>query len=169
MDHKKFLRLFLSCEQDLRAYLLGLCGDLAVAEEIFQDASVVLWEKFADYDESRPFLPWALGVARLQFLKWRQKLARSRLYFSGDTLELLAETAAEMPPDDNDEIVKLRECLRELEPGQKHLLELRYAESLAVDEIASRLNRSFASVKMTLQRLRVILQKCVERKLRLSE
>jgi DNA-directed RNA polymerase specialized sigma24 family protein len=68
-DHRSFLRQFLPHEGLLRAYLRAGTRDPNEAEELLQEVSALLWEKFDSYDPSRPFSAWALGFARLQILK----------------------------------------------------------------------------------------------------
>ena len=107
-DHRRFLRHFLPAEPLLRSYLLAATGDVHAADDLLQEVSSVLWEKLDQYDEARPFRAWALGIARLEVLKWRQRLARSREALSGDTLGALAEAAAELAPEIDERLAHLR-------------------------------------------------------------
>ena len=94
LEHQEFLGRFLREERLLAAYLLSATGNFHAAEDLLQTVARILWEKLADYDEARPFGAWALGVAHLEVLKWRQQAARSREVLSDDSMRLLSETAA---------------------------------------------------------------------------
>ena len=81
-----FLAEFLRVERLLAAHLVSATGDVHAAEDLLQAVASILWEKRAEYDVSRPFAAWALGVANLEVLKWRQRAARSREALSEDSM-----------------------------------------------------------------------------------
>jgi len=60
VNHRLFLKHFLREENVLRAYLLAAAGNVHTADDLLQEVSSVLWEKFDQYDENRPFRNWAL-------------------------------------------------------------------------------------------------------------
>jgi len=165
MDHRVFLRHFLPTETLLKAYLLSATGDMHATDDLLQEVSSVLWEKFGQYDERRPFRAWALGIARLEVLKWRQRLARSREVLSPETLTALADTAGDHAGEIDERIADLRRCLEGLQEKTRQVLRLRYWEALSIRQIAERLDKSVAAVGMILHRARRGLRDCVEGKL----
>ena len=56
----------------LATYLLAATGDPHAAEDLLQGVAATLWQELADYDQTRPFGAWAVGVARLKVLRWCQ-------------------------------------------------------------------------------------------------
>jgi len=162
--HRSFLRQFLPNEGLLRAYLRAATRDPNEAEDLLQEVSAVLWEKFDSYDETRPFRAWALGVARLQVLKWKQKAARSRQVLSDEALELLENAALAAAETAEDRRSHLRDCLSGLPPHLKDVIRMRYLEELPVAQLASRVRKSTAAVEMILVRTRRALRDCVDRK-----
>jgi RNA polymerase sigma-70 factor (ECF subfamily) len=169
MQRSNFMKLFLEVECDLRAYLLAVCRDWHVADDLFQETSCVLWEKYEAYDESRPFIAWAMGIARLECLKWRQKQARSKECFSEAIISLLAETAAAGKPAENKLLPLLRQCIDKLNPQGRLVLSQRYEHGKPIEEIAALISKSVGAVKMLLKRTRMALRKCVEDKQRMEE
>ena len=165
VDHRRFLRHFLPAESVLKAYLLAATGDMHAADDLLQEVSSVLWEKFGQYDEQRPFRPWALGVARLEVLKWRQRLARSRETLSAETVGVLADAAAEHGGEIDERLVHLRQCVEGLKERTREVLRLRYWRALPIRQVAERLGKSVAAIEMTLVRARRGLRRCVEKKL----
>jgi len=61
-DQSEFLKLFLKVQPAVRSYLLSLLRNAVDADDVFQEVSLVLWERFGDYDDKYPFLNWAFGI-----------------------------------------------------------------------------------------------------------
>ena len=168
-DHRRFLREFLPAESLLRSYLLAATGDMHAADDLLQEVSSVLWEKIDQYDEARPFRFWALGIARLEALKWRQRLARSRETLSADTLTVLADTAVDEAAEIDERLVHLRRCVRRLQETTRQVLGLRYWRRLPIRQVADQVGKSVAAIEMVLVRARRSLRECVERRLARTE
>ena len=62
LDQGDFLRLFLPAQRVLRAYLHAATRDANETDELLQQVSQVLWEKFNLYDATRPFGPWLMRI-----------------------------------------------------------------------------------------------------------
>ena len=165
LEHQDFVSQFLREERFLAAYLLSATGDVHAAEDLLQNVARVLWEKLTEYDESRPFGAWATGVAHLEVLKWRQRVARLRETFSEEAMQLLAETAAEHAVEVNEQYYFLADCLQALGGSARAILEMKYAQDCKIRDIARRLQRSVASIEMILVRSRRALRECIERKI----
>lgn len=164
MDHRKFIGHFLRVEPTLRGYLTAIVRDHHVVDDLLQEIGAVLWEHFTEYDENRPFQAWALGFARLQALKWKQKLARSKEVISDEAVQLLAETAIETAQEADNRRPWLRECLEKLGGPAREIVQMRYMDALSITQTADRAGKSVAAVEMTLVRARRALRDCVERK-----
>jgi RNA polymerase sigma-70 factor (ECF subfamily) len=162
-SHEEFERLFLPAQTALRGYLLAATGDGTATDDLFQNVATVLWRKFGEYDRSRSFTTWAIGMARLEVLKRRQTLARSRLVFSEAAVAALADAAAEVADDEDARLVHLRSCLGKLPVRERDTLDLRFNEKLSHTEIGGRLHQSADAVGMMLMRARRWLRDCMER------
>jgi RNA polymerase sigma-70 factor, ECF subfamily len=163
-NHHLFLELFLKEESLLRAYLLSATGSAEATDDLLQSAAAVLLDKWDAYDHGRPFRGWALGIARLEVLKWRQQQARTRDVFSESAVLLLAEAAAEHAPEMESRHGYLLGCVGELREEHREVLNLKYGLGLRIADIARRIGKSLAAVEMILSRLRRILRDCIDRK-----
>src|SRR3954447_10189113 len=76
----------------LFGYIYSLVRDLDDADDLFQQTSLVLWDKFEQFDPSRSFVGWACGVARYEVLNFLRARIRHRLYFSDELNLALIET-----------------------------------------------------------------------------
>lgn len=164
MDHRKFLKLFLESEAILRAFLLAATCNPTEAEDLLQEISALLWERFGEYDDQRSFRAWAMGFARMEVLKWRQRIARSRLILSEEAVKALADSAGEMAPEPDPRHLELTQCVGRLDEPVKELLRLRYVECLSVARIAELTGKTIGAIEMALVRTRRALRDCVSRK-----
>src|SRR5262245_51102448 len=162
-----FLRLFLQNQRRLYAYVLTLLPNRADADDVFQEASLVMWDKF---DEDRPpddFAAWGCRIAYFKVLDFSKKRQRGRVMFSQEMLERIGETAIEQSAalqlDERREA--LAGCLDKLAYRDRDLLALRFAEGASVQSTAVRFNRSPDAVYKALARIRRALFDCVTRAL----
>ena len=163
------MRFWISAQSSVAGYIHSLVRDHALAKDLVQETALVLFRRFSEYDGGRPFLAWALGIARFQVMGMRRDAARTLVTFDDELLAGFTETWCELSPDSGERGDALRECLRELPQKASHLIGLRYYEGLSATEIAARTGSgNEGSVRVFLQRIRQQLRECVERRLRLE-
>jgi RNA polymerase sigma-70 factor (ECF subfamily) len=144
-----------------------LPGDPHLAD-VLQETNRVLWRKAADYDPKRPFLPWALTVARFEVLAHRKRLARDRLVFDEALVGQIAEDYERLSARDG-ALQALERCLQKLPVHQRALVDQRYVHGESVNEIAARQGRAANAVSALLYRIRGLLAECVDRTLAREE
>ncbi len=76
-DPQAFLRLFVTHQPGIFAYILSLVPHWSDAEEILQETSVVLWRSFGDFTIGTNFKSWALTVAHNQVLAFLKRNKRT--------------------------------------------------------------------------------------------
>lgn len=165
-EHREFLGYYLPVQDSIRGYLMACTMDSVAVDELFQEVSVTLWEKFADFDQSRDFKWWAIGVTRLRVLKWKQKLMRQKLFFCDETIEKLAETAHECAPQMDSRYQALKVCMDELASKAREVLTMHYDKRLNYMIIAEHLRTTVKAIQMMMVRIRRSLKRCVESRLR---
>src|SRR5436190_16383016 len=87
---KLFLRLLLQNERRLYAYVLTLMPNRADADDVFQEASLVMWDKFDADHPPDDFTAWGCRIAYFKVLDCRKKRHRARVIFSSEMLERVA-------------------------------------------------------------------------------
>lgn len=165
LESQEFLGRFLREERLLAAYLLGATGNVHASEDLLQTVARILWEKLPDYDQGRPFGAWALGVAHLEVLKWRQEAARSREVLSADAMRILSDTAARHAEEADERLYFLAGCLQGLGDSARRVVEMKYGQGRSIREIADCLKKSVAAIEMILVRSRRALRDCIQRKM----
>jgi RNA polymerase sigma-70 factor (ECF subfamily) len=164
---KLFLRLFLQNERRLYAYILTLLPHRADADDVLQQVSMVLWDKFDANDPPGDFAAWGCRIAYFKVLDFYKHHQRSRVRFSQALLERVAETAIEhaeaLQLDERREA--LAHCLEKLTPRERDLLGRRFADGATTRSTAEALGRSVDAVYKTLAKIRHALFDCVTRTL----
>ena len=163
-DQREYLRHFLSAESSLRGYILVHVRDFAAAEDLLQQTALILWRKFEQYDPARPFLAWALGVARLEILNAAKRGRPGRSLAEGDLDRLIVGEYLRLESELPRRRQLLRLCLQRLPGSMTEAVRLRYERGSRLEEIAARLGKSLAAVKVILHRARLALQDCVRMK-----
>ena len=165
-DRSLFMKLYVKAQAPLRSYLYSLLGCREEMEEVFQEVSVVLWEEFERYDETRPFLPWALGIARIQAARWRRQRARFAGWLDPAVEEKLASSFVELEDELAGRRQALNRCLERLGDRAREMLALRYERGLSLEELARRQQRTVNAVNKALAKIRHFLAECTELLLR---
>jgi RNA polymerase sigma-70 factor (ECF subfamily) len=147
-------------------YIHSLVRDLDDADDLFQQTSLVLWDKLDQYDASRSFVAWACGVARFEVLNFLRARTRNRLYFSDELNLALIEAQEDLEQEDLEERRDaLAGCMKKLRERDQALLEACYARSTGIREAALDRGRSAQSIYNSLRRIRRALFECVRRSL----
>ncbi len=164
---RSFLRLFLQNERRLYGYVLTLLPNRADADDVLQEASLVMWDKFNENDPPVDFVAWGCRIAYFKVLDLHKKRQRSRVQFSQALLERLAETAVEQAAtlqlDERQHA--LAECVKKLPARDQDLLVRRFSDGMSIQALAQQVERSADAVYKALAKIRLALFECVTRRL----
>jgi RNA polymerase sigma-70 factor (ECF subfamily) len=162
--NKLFLRQFLQNERRLRAYILTLLPNRTDADDVLQETSLTMWDKFDPAAPPTEFLAWARRVAYHKVLDFYKRSQRAQARLSQIFLTRLAEAAADpagtLRLDDRREA--LAGCVEKLPPQDRELLTRRFADGATTQSASEQLGRSVDAVYKALARLRESLFRCVE-------
>ena len=164
-----FLRLFLECEGQIRAFTGALIRDRHTREDVVQEVAMTLWQEFHRYDPTRPFGAWARGVAAHKIMQRWDKAGRTPRPFSPAAVQSLLDACDRAEAKTSLRAEALEDCIEALPEKSRHLLALRYRELLGVERIAGELQTTVDAVYQALSRLRTRLAECVERRLAARE
>jgi RNA polymerase sigma-70 factor, ECF subfamily len=164
---KVFLRLFLQNERRLYAYVLTLLPHRADADDVLQDASLVMWDKFHPESPPDDFAAWGCRIAYFKVLDFFKKGHRARVRFSQAMLERVAETAIEqagvLQLDARRDA--LAGCIEKLSARDRELLARRFTAGATTKSTSEQIGRSVDAVYKALARVRRALFECVQRAL----
>ena len=165
-EQERFMRLWTDAQPTVVNYLHAAVRDAAMANDLVQETAMVLFRRFGDYDGQRPFLCWALGVAKFQVLGLHRDGARSCITFDTELFDKFTEIWAEAAPAASEQATALEICLERLPARLRQMVRWRYFEERSSEEIAGALGTKSAAVRVALQRIREQLRACIERQMR---
>jgi len=147
------------------AFIASIVRDSHGADDLLQEVARISAVKFDEYDPSRPFTSWVLGIARFEILRFRRSQGRSRIVFSDSLLENLIEDFENQSEHSEERRRALRDCLDGISGRRRIVLEMRYQRDLRPPDIAERLGITSNAVLLLLHRTRRILADCISRRL----
>ncbi|MCG8400534.1 MAG: sigma-70 family RNA polymerase sigma factor [Firmicutes bacterium] len=160
---RQFMDLFVRHQSHVYSYILTLVPNYADADDLFQQCSMTLWEKWAEFDHEQDFAAWACGIARNHVRNFVRKRMRrgEHLYLGVEVIERLADVR-----DQQSDLIEARRkaldnCLERLEPQQRRLLSLFYSGDASARDLASESKMSLRSLYRRVHRLREVLLNCI--------
>jgi RNA polymerase sigma-70 factor, ECF subfamily len=160
-----FAARWTAAQPAIAAFVRSLIFNLTSAEEVLQRVAVALVRKYERYDPSRPFVAWAIGVAKFEVLYYRRQQAMDKHIFDDELVEKIADSYQILVEKFNPYGDALSKCLDELEGRPRKVVHLRYADGLTTPNIAEELQITVGAVRMLLWRARGALRQCVEQRI----
>ena len=166
MDEKtrQATRLWTLAQPQVSAFIASVVHDFGARDDVLQDVAVAVVDSFDTYDRERPFVTWAIGVARNQVRLYLRRVRRDRHVFDDDTVNCLATAFAEVQSVQTRKLDFLHECLALLEDRAKRICAMRYQDDIKPAAIGEAIGMSPNAVAKALQRIRDQLRSCIERK-----
>src|SRR3954462_5218208 len=133
-----FVELMTQHQGRLYGYLLSLSGDPDAANDVLQEANIVLWKQSGQFEPGSNFTAWAFRIAHFQFMAYRQKRLRDKVLFSDELLSVLATEAKEIDETHELRAIALQKCLELMPARSREAIRLRYADELKVGEMVNK-------------------------------
>lgn len=166
MEREQLIREFQRDRHFLLGYLRSLVGDPGLAEDLFQEVSVVVLQKADQFEAGRDLQAWCRGIARNLALRHRHESTRLKYFADDRILELVDAAFAENAGREiwDPRRTHLRKCIDSLAAPSRELVHLRYETGLSLRGVASRMSRTEAAVQVALSRVRKWLSDCIARR-----
>jgi RNA polymerase sigma-70 factor (ECF subfamily) len=164
-SQKRLMALMTRHQRQIFAYIYTLVPRRHDAEDLLQETSVVICEKFSEFTPGTDFVAWACQIAYWRIRYSRQKFARSKVVFDQDVLDAVARTASALAPELDARHEALSHCLQKLPGRDRELVLTRYEPGAGVEEAARRSGRSLEAAYKALTRIRKLLFDCVSHQL----
>jgi RNA polymerase sigma-70 factor (ECF subfamily) len=167
LDQAGALRLLLANRAMLLGYINVITGDPTLTEDVFQEVSSVVMEKFADVQDVEGFRPWSRTIARFQSLKAVNKRRANPVILAGEVIDRLDQAWEQHDREDarTTSVAALERCIAKLTPRAQELVQLRYHEDLSGQHIAERLRKPLNTIYVAISRIHRTLADCVRNEL----
>jgi RNA polymerase sigma-70 factor (ECF subfamily) len=157
----RFMTELMRHQRRLYQYVHALLPRQQDAEDAMQDALVVLWKKFDQFDPATNFYAWASRVAYLEVLNYRRRNSRLVTILDDAVFEQIV-----VEVERHSDLLEARReamerCAERLNSTDRELLNPRYAPGATVKDVARLLGRPANSVCKSLGRIRQALWNCI--------
>ena len=161
--NQDFIRKWTAAHNSLSAFLLSFMGNTEDVDDVLQEVAIVALSNYEKYDTSKPFIAWAIGIAKNVALNHMRKTKRA-----GDTVqvELLDHLAAATQRIESENPIlfeALESCVQKVEGRAKQVLTMKYVDGLKIKLIAQKMELSPNTVSVSLYRIRAALHECIEK------
>jgi RNA polymerase sigma-70 factor (ECF subfamily) len=161
----EFVQLFTRNQRRLYLFILSQLASTQDAEEVLQDANLVVWSKYHQFEINTNFFAWCAQIATYEILKFRQRRQREKLRFSDEFVQAVADEVLERCDELELRRSALEQCLTKLRPADRNLIKQRYQPGERGKNLAEDLGRPANSVYQSLGRIRRTLMECINRTL----
>ena len=163
-------RLWSEAQPVVAAMIAGAVVDFQHSEDLVSQVAETVVMKFDDYDRSRPFTPWALGIARNIILRHYERRAGERLVFFDDRiLSAMAVAQEQVAGESAERLAAMQKCLAQIKGKTRRVMEMRYLHGLKPAAIGHSLDMTTNAVWVMLHRGRDAVSKCIGRTLMATE
>ena len=163
----RVLKEALGCRVELMAYARAVLGNYAAAEDVVQEALLVVVKKFDQFQEGTSMLAWCRAIVRLEVLRMRQQWQRDRTLAErllDDAIDAAFEQFQTAKRRDDVESWRqaLERCVEQVPERGRRVLKSRFVDELSYQQIGERVGMTLEAVRKALFRLKKQVRACVE-------
>jgi RNA polymerase sigma-70 factor, ECF subfamily len=159
------VRLLTGHQEEMYRHIFALLPNAEDARDVLQETAVALFRKFIDFDESKPFLPWAYRFAELEVMKQRERNRRHTRLLDPELIRQLAREREQHESVLHERLLALEHCLGDLPSADRELIRQRYQGKAHIDDLVRQSGSSRRTLFRNLDRVRRILLDCISTRL----
>ena len=163
------VQLMMKHQRRLFAYIYTLVPSRSDAEDILQETSLTICEKFKDFEIGTNFYSWACQIAYWKVKAARKKFATSKVLFNQEVMDVIAQTRGQMEEELDSRHYALGKCLNKLNERDRRMVLTRYESGKNVASAAHACGRTVQGAYKALNRIRKVLFDCVSFELTLEQ
>ena len=122
----ELLQLMMKYQRRIFAYIHTLVPSRSDAEDILQETSLTVCEKFKDFELGTNFYSWACQIAYWKVRAARKKFATSKVVFNQEVLDVISQTRSQMEDELDIRHEALSRCLQKLNDRDRRMVLTRY-------------------------------------------
>ena len=159
---REFVALLTRYSGRIYSFIRTLVPSHIDADNVFQEVSATMWEKFGQFRKGSDFRAWAFQIVRYKVLSFRKVRSHVPQLFDDELLQRLADEHLVMDDELDASYRALADCYQKLSEEDRRLLDLRYLEAASVSTVAAQVGRSVDFVYKALRRIHGWLYRCVD-------
>ena len=157
--------LWTSAQPAVAAFVSSIVPNFQDADDILQQVAVAVIKNYDKYDKDRPFVAWAIGIAKNEVLMYHRNNSQRKLVFSTRTIQAISEVYEKESHKFDDMKKALDVCMKKLKGRARRIMEMRYISELNIPRIAQKLGMTHNAVYTTFHRIRLALRDCINRQM----
>jgi RNA polymerase sigma-70 factor (ECF subfamily) len=150
-DPTAYSRLYKHYVQPIYRYLYSRVGTVHDAEDLTSQTFITAYESLARYREQGFFSAWLFRIARSKLMDHFRAIRRHARLDAAEGIVMVQDALGHVIQ--NEETIRLRSLICELEEDEQELIRLRYVAGLSFAEMANLLGKREDAVKKSLYRL----------------
>lgn len=160
-----FLQLLTANHHRIYGYILSLAPVRMHADDLMQEATLIMWKKFSEFKKGSDFVSWGIAIARYLILNHRKNKNNQVLHLEDHVFQCIEARSEAYMKDVDRRVDALKHCVKKLSSQDRLLLRLRFESEIPAKIIAERLGKKFQTIYKSLSRIQCILARCIRRTL----
>lgn len=163
----QFGQLFEADKKRLYAYIHAFVSDHTVAEDIFQETSLIMWQEFDKFELGSKFSKWTNVIAFYRIAQYRNTNKKYQLGLSDDFLQEFSQNISIIENNTHTQEQKwqhLEHCCTLLSEPLRNVYQSFYIDNLTAQQIATNTGRSLIAIRKVVHKVRKKLFDCIEQK-----
>ena len=163
-----FVELFSSNYNRIKSFILTLVPNTSDADDIMQETSRIMWEKFDQFEIGTNFVSWAFTIAKYQVLSYRKKY-NTKVPLSPELIEIIANESAQPLEKEQERLDALRGCIKKLNLKDRALLDYRFVKRKTARELSAQIGVVMNTIYRNESRILTLLMKCIYKNLGIGD
>jgi RNA polymerase sigma-70 factor (ECF subfamily) len=159
------VRLLTGHQEEMYRHIFALLPHEEDARDVLQETAVALFRKFSEFDETKPFLPWAYRFAEFEVMKQRERNRRQTRLLDPELIRQLAREREQHEATLHERLQALEQCLAGLPQADRDLIRKRYQSESRIDDLVRQSGTSRRTLFRNLDRVRRVLLDCITTRL----
>ena len=167
MNKNEFIELLTQNYCRINSFIFCMVPNEADSEDIMQETTALMWEKFNQYEPGTNFLAWALTIAKYKIMSYQRDKKRNRIQFDDQVTEMIETASKAKLTNDNsiEKIDALKKCLQKLPQKERQVVQLKYSNGQSNKTLADSQGVSVPTIYRHLSRIYLNLHNCINRNL----
>jgi RNA polymerase sigma-70 factor (ECF subfamily) len=157
--------LWTNAQPAVAAFISSIVPEFQDSDDILQQVAVAVIKNYDKYDRDRPFVAWAIGIAKNEVLMHRRRNSQNKLIFSTETIQRISELHEKESEKFNETKRALDICIKKLKGRWRRILEMRYLNEMSIPRIAQKLGMTTNAIYTAFHRTRTALRDCIDREM----